>query len=53
MESGSPKKVVLKEAELNDKKTDELAEDLRYRLYIQWAKDNGVIMDKVKLTFTV
>ena len=48
MEStGSPKKSIPKEATLNDKKTDRLGEDLRYQLYIQWAKDNGVIMDKV------
>lgn len=33
--------------QLNPKKTEELAQDLKYKLYLQWAKDNGVIMDKV------
>jgi hypothetical protein len=33
--------------QLNPKKTDELAADMKYQLYLQWAKDNGVIMDKV------
>ena len=33
--------------QLNPKKTDELAGDMKFKLYLQWAKDNGVIMDKV------
>jgi len=36
--------------QLNPKKTEELAQDLKYKLYLQWAKDNGVIMDKVGAT---
>lgn len=37
--------------QLNRKRTEEMAEDIRYKLYIQWAKDNGVIMDKVSIYF--
>ncbi len=44
----SPKKLVPKEPSLNDKLTDKMADDRRYALYVQWAKDNGVIMDKVR-----
>jgi hypothetical protein len=49
----SPKKIVTKEATLNEKLTDRMTDDRRYSLYVQWAKDNGVIMDKVRNIFDV